>query len=142
MTWLLSKAGLRLLGAGAVLLLVGGLVLTGWLVRARIASLEDQVTTLEQERDRAVVALELSRANEQELLEGIERQGDAIRELQLEADERASRAAEAARQALAARAGERRQLEAEIDRLRVQAESVSACETAWLALRTIAREGV
>jgi hypothetical protein len=114
-SWLLSKAGLRLVGAGVVVLLVLGLVLAGWLVRDRIADLEGQVTTLEQERDRAVVALELSRANEQELLKGLERQGDAIRELQLEA---------------------------EIDRLRVQAESASACGTAWLALRTIAREGV
>jgi len=33
MTWLLSLAGLRLVGAGVVVLLVLGLVLMGWVVR-------------------------------------------------------------------------------------------------------------
>jgi hypothetical protein len=126
-------------GAGFVMLLVLGLVLTGWMVRGRIAGLEDQVATLELERDQARAALEQSRANELVLRQGLKRQGEAIRKLQAEA--RAAMAAEAARQALADREGERRQLEAEVAMLREQAATASACETAWLALRAIAREG-
>jgi hypothetical protein len=140
-TWLLSRAGLRVVGASVVMLLVLGLVLLGWVVRDRIAGLEGQVATLEVERDRARAALERSRANELVLRQGLERQSQAISELQVEADTRAARAAEAARQALADRVGERRQLEAEIARLREQAATASACETAWLALRAIAEEG-
>jgi len=141
MTWLLSRAGLRLVGGGVVVLFVLGLVVTGWVVRGRIAGLEGQVASLEVERDQARAALERSRANEAVLRQGLERQGEAIRELRIEAEARAARATEAARQALADREGERRQLEAEIARLRRQAVTASACETAWLALRTIAGEG-
>jgi len=140
-TWLLSRAGLRVVGASVVVALVLGLVLAGWAVRGEIAGLEGQVANLELERDRARAALEQSRANELVLREGLERQNQKIRRLQVEADARAFRAAEAARQALAERQGERRQLEAEITRLRRQAATASACETAWLALRTIAGEG-
>jgi len=130
-----------MVGAGVVVLLVLGLVLTGWAIRDRIAGLEGQVATLELERDRARAALEQSRANELVLRQGLERQNQAISKLQVEGEARAARAADATRQALAERQGERQQLEAEIVRLREQAESVSACETAWLALRTIAGEG-
>jgi len=140
-TWLLSRAGLRIVGASVVMLLVLGLVLTGWAVRGRIAGLEGQVATLEVERDRARAALERSRANEVVLRQGLERQNQAISKMQVEADARAARAAEAARQALAERKGERWRLEAEVMRLRERAETSSACETAWLALRTIAGEG-
>jgi len=140
-TWLLSRAGLRVVGAGVVVLLVLGLVLAGWVVRDRIAGLEGQVATLELERDQARAALEQSRAKEVVLRQGLERQSDAIRMLQVEGEGRAARATEAARQALAKREGKRRQLEAEIARLSELAATASACETAWLALRTIAGEG-
>jgi len=76
------------------------------------------------------------------LRQGLERQNRAISRLQVESEARAARTAGAARRALAESKGERRQLEAEVARLREQAATASACETAWLALRTIAGEGV
>jgi len=140
-TWLLSRAGLRVVAAGVVVLLVLGVVLAGWVVRDRIAGLEGQVATLELERDQARAALGQSRVNEQILRQGLERQSQAIQKLKVEAEARAARGAEAVRQTLADSEGERRDLEAEITRLREQAAAASACETAWLALRTIAGEG-
>jgi len=118
MTWLLSRAELRVVGAGVVVLLVLGLVLTGWVFRGRIAGLEDQVARLERERDQARAALDRSRTNEQVLRQGLESQGEAIRKLQADAEVLSARAAEAARKALADREGERRQLEAEVATLR------------------------